>query len=74
MIIICEPQCKYLSHEKVNSGFIYGIRLAYPQEKLRFYADISHIEAIKKILIHDNIIIENFWILMSLDWNIKLFL
>ncbi len=59
MIAICEPQCREISHEKANSGFIYGLRLAYPQEAIRFYADITHIEAIKKILGHDNIIINN---------------
>lgn len=59
MIVICEPLCRGLSHEKVNSGFIYGLRLAFPQETLRFYADITHIEAIKKILVHDNITIKD---------------
>lgn len=59
MIIICEPQCKGISHEKFNSGYIYGLRLAYPQETIRFYADISHIHAIRNILHHDNVIIEN---------------
>ena len=59
MIIICEPQVRDISHEKVNSGFIYGLSLAYPQEAIRFYADITHIEAIKNILTHDNIILDN---------------
>jgi hypothetical protein len=59
MIVICEPQCREHGHEKLNSGFIYGLRLAYPQEKIIFYADITHIRVIKKILINDNIIINN---------------
>lgn len=59
MIIICEPQCKGISHEKFNSGYIYGLRLSYPEETIRFYAETSHIVAIKNILFHDNIIIEN---------------
>lgn len=59
MIIICEPIAQESTHEKVNSGFIYGLRLAYPQEAIRFYADITHIEAIKNILDHDKIIIDN---------------
>ena len=59
MITICDPLCRGISHEKVNSGFIYGLSLAYPQESIRFYADITHIEAIKKILIHDNVTINN---------------
>jgi hypothetical protein len=59
MIIICEPQCKEFSHEKVNSGFIYALRLAYPEEKLLFYAHKTHIEAIRDILYHDNAVIDN---------------
>lgn len=59
MIIICEPTCRGVSHEKFNSGFIYGLSLAYPQETIRFYVDITHIEAIKNILIHDKVIIDN---------------
>ncbi|WP_445475048.1 hypothetical protein ACT9XH_11960 [Methanococcoides methylutens] len=48
-----------MSHEKFNSGFIYGLHLAYPQETIRFHADVTHIEAIKKMLIHDKVIIDN---------------
>lgn len=59
MIIICEPHVRGIEHEKVNSGFIYALSLAYPQEPIRFYADITHIEAIKKILIHDKVLITN---------------
>ena len=59
MIIICDPLCRDISHEKVNSGFIYGLSLAYPQEAIRFYADITHIEAVKNILTHDKIFIDN---------------
>jgi hypothetical protein len=58
MIVVCDLLCKSMSHEKVNSGFIYGLSLAFPGEAIRFYADATHIEAIKKILIHDGIIIE----------------
>ena len=57
MIAICEPECKSFSHEKFNSGFIYGLRLAYPQDKILFYADLSHIEAIKRILEQNGITI-----------------
>jgi hypothetical protein len=58
MITICEPLCKGISHEKVNSGFIYGLSLAFPGEKIIFYADATHIEAIKNILQHDKISID----------------
>ena len=59
MIVICEPICKAFSHEKVNSGFIYGLRLAYPNETLRFYAHASHIKSIKEILAYDKVVVEN---------------
>jgi hypothetical protein len=59
VIVICEPQCREISHEKVNSGFIYGLRLAFPEEAIKFYADISHIQAIKEILIHDKVAVED---------------
>lgn len=59
MIVVCEPQCKLFSHEKFNSGFLYGLRLAFPKEQIRFYGDASHIAALKKILAHDNISIDN---------------
>lgn len=55
MIIICDLMCKGISHEKVNSGFISGLRLAFPTEKIIFYADPTHIVAIKNILQHDKI-------------------
>ena len=59
MIVICEPQCKSFSHEKVNSGFLYMASLAYPEDKIVFFAHISHINSIKNILEHDNIQINN---------------
>lgn len=59
MIVICEPQCKGLSHEKVNEGLIYALRFAYPNESLRIYADQSHITALKNIFIFDDIQISN---------------
>ena len=58
MIVVCDLLCKSMSHEKVNSGFIYGLSLAFPDEAIRFYGDATHIEAIKKILVHDQILIE----------------
>jgi hypothetical protein len=58
MIVVCEPLCKSISHEKVNSGFILGLSLAFPGEAIRFYADATHIKSIKKILIHDGILID----------------
>lgn len=59
MIIICELICDGVSHEKVNSGFVYGLSLAFPSEKIRFYASESHANAIRNILEHDGIKIQN---------------
>jgi hypothetical protein len=55
MIIVCEPTVKSFSHEKVNSGFLYGLTLAYPGEIIRFYAHESHIAAMKSIASLDEI-------------------
>jgi hypothetical protein len=59
MIVVCDLLCKSISHEKVNSGFIYGLSLAFPREAIRLYANATHIDAIKKILAHDGILIED---------------
>lgn len=48
-----------MSHEKVNSGFVYGLRLAFPDEKIVVYADKSHIEALTNILKVDGIDVGN---------------
>ena len=59
MIVVIEPICREFSHEKVNSGYLYGLRLAFPHDKIRFYADSTHIDALKYILSYDNIQIDN---------------
>jgi hypothetical protein len=59
MIHICDLICKEMSHEKVNSGFIYGLRLAFPNEKIIVYADKSHTDALASILKVDSIEIGN---------------
>jgi hypothetical protein len=59
MIVVIEPICREFSHEKVNSGFLYGLRLAFPYDKIRIYADSTHIDALKYILSYDNIKIDN---------------
>ena len=48
-----------MSHEKVNSGFIYGLRLAFPDEKIVVYADKTHIDALTNILEIDEIEVGN---------------
>lgn len=59
MIVIVEPQCLGLSHEKVNSGFLYLIRKAYPNEKIIVFADKSHIKSLEYIIKFDNLNIDN---------------
>ncbi len=59
MILICDLLCKSVSHEKVNSGFLRGVNLAFPGEKIIFFADKTHINAIQKILDHDGVIIDS---------------
>lgn len=59
MIYVCEPQYKGISHEKVNSGFVHGIRLAFPDEKMTFFANKSHIRNMKQLLEHDKVVIPN---------------
>ena len=49
MIFVCEPSVTKFSHEKVNSGFLHALTLAYPNETIRFYAQNSHIQAMKSI-------------------------
>ncbi len=59
MIAICEPQCIGSAHEAVNSGFLHGVRLAYPEERIIFFADQSHIDAIARVFAINNIAIDN---------------
>ncbi|MBC7428128.1 MAG: hypothetical protein H7336_05925 [Bacteriovorax sp.] len=59
MIWVCEPLCRSFSHEKVNSGFLYSMSLAYHDEKIIFLSHKSHLKSISDILKHDNVKIEN---------------
>lgn len=59
MIIVCEAQCKGISHEKVNSGFIFGLRLAYPKEKIIFFSEKLHYIELINIFKSNNISIGN---------------
>lgn len=47
MIAVCEPQCTGFAHECHNSGFLLALLRAYPREKVFFFAESSHIEAVK---------------------------
>ena len=59
MIIICEPTCKGFSHEKINEGFIFKIRFAFPKEKLLIFAHSSHIKVLKRNFLNDKLSQEN---------------
>lgn len=55
VIFACELQCKRFSHEKVNSGFLRALRIAFPDQAIRMYAHPSHIEALESVLRHDGV-------------------
>lgn len=59
MIAICEPQCTGFAHEAINSAFVYAVRLAFPDERIILFADQSHIDAIKRMFVINNIVIDN---------------
>ena len=59
MIFVCEPQCKGVSHEKFNAGFLYGLSQAFPNDKIILFADQTHINALQSILIIDEISLKN---------------
>lgn len=59
MIVVCEPQIRGFGHEKVNSGFLLGLRLAFPEQKIVVYAHKTHISALKSIILYDNIVIND---------------
>jgi hypothetical protein len=59
MIAICELQCRDHSHETFNCGYVYGLRLAFPHEKLHVYAHHSHIKALKSNFTLHKIKMEN---------------
>jgi hypothetical protein len=58
VIVLCEPQCEGISHEKVNSGFLTLVRTAFPGEPIRLHAPRSHQQALRGILAHDGVAID----------------
>lgn len=49
MIVVCEPNCRDISHETFNLGTIYGISLAYPKERIVVFLDKTH----KNVLVNN---------------------
>lgn len=49
MIIIFEPQCIGFAHEQFNAAFLYGYSLAYPNEKIIYFAEKEHLKCVKHV-------------------------
>jgi hypothetical protein len=46
MIIICEPQCVGFEHAEVNTALLNVISIAFPDDKILFFCESSHLEHI----------------------------
>lgn len=57
MIIIIEPQCRGFAHEQFNAAFLYGYSLAYPNDKIFFFAEKEHIKCVKSVLTTANLLL-----------------
>jgi hypothetical protein len=49
LILIFEPLCKGISHERINCGFIAGAKAAFPEERIIFYGETSQIYALQRV-------------------------
>lgn len=47
MIAVYEPQCKGLAHESHNAGFLLALHRAFPDKRIIFFAEKTHIAAVK---------------------------
>ena len=59
MIVVCDPNCRGMSHETFNQGLLYGISLAYPNEKIVFFSSVSHGLTVQENLKNKNIKLDN---------------
>ncbi len=57
MIVIIEPQCRGFEHEQFNAAFLYGYSLAYPNEKILFFAEKEHVKCVDDTLLSANILL-----------------
>lgn len=48
MILVCEPECRGVSHLKVNTALISYLREIYLAEKIVFYAEGEHARAVQE--------------------------
>ena len=54
MVVVCEPSCKYFSHEKINEGFIYVINKLHTDDIL-FLAHKTHWAILKNSLLKNKV-------------------
>lgn len=59
MIAIVEMNCREFEHETPNSGFVYGVCNAYPEETVLFCAHAEYIANIKMIFQKRKIVLNN---------------
>jgi len=50
MFIVCEPIAQGLEHIPFNAALLKTIRIAYPDKRINFWGEVTHIEEIKKQL------------------------
>ena len=48
MFIVCEPISLGMEHVPFNTGFLKTIRLAFPEKKICFYAELDHLNYVRK--------------------------
>lgn len=59
MIAIVEMNCREFEHETPNSGFVYGVSNAYPEETVLFCAHAEYIANIQRIFRERNVVLNN---------------
>lgn len=50
MIIVCEPQCAGIEHVEVNAAFLAALKSAWPEQKIRFFAEAAHSQLVADCL------------------------
>jgi hypothetical protein len=55
VIFVVEPQVRGDSHEKVDSGFLYALHLAFPEDAITLFAHPTHVLGLKNVFSHDGV-------------------
>lgn len=50
MIVVCEPLVREQEHVPFNSAFLAAIRLAFPDQQVRFMAEARHLRLVKELI------------------------